>query len=298
MPALETLTDINLDDLVSSFGWENRPHLARLLRFTFRVPARRFARLMLDFDAAVGTRGLAEASRLTLRHFVCDVRFFSDPLPASSPQEGSPILALSNHPGMTDTLALFAALNRPDLKVIALNRPFLKSLPNVGERLNFVTDDPSARMALVRQVSAHLRSGGAALTFPAGQIEPDPDVYPGAAESLDKWTDSVGVFVRMAPETAILPVLVRGVIWNKTARSALTRIKKTRQEREKLAAALQLLAHVMLGLKPVSVRVQVGGPVTVAALGSKDTHVIHQAVLTEMKRLVETPPQGEGQAIL
>lgn len=292
MPALETLTDINLDDLISSFGWENRPQLARWLRFTFRAPARRFAGLMLDFDAAVGARGLAEASRLTLRHFVRDVRLFSAPLP------GGPLLALSNHPGMTDTLALFAALERPNLKIIALDRPFLKSLPNVGERLNFVTDDPSARMALVRQVSAHLRSGGAALTFPAGQIEPDPDVYPDAAESLNKWTDSVGVFVRMAPETAILPVLVRGVIWNKTARSVLTRIKKTRQEREKLAAALQLLAHVMLGLKPLCVRVQVGRPVTVAALGSKDTQVIHQAVLAEMKRLVKTPPQGEGLAIL
>jgi putative hemolysin len=292
MPALETLTDINLDDLVSSFGWENRPPLARLLRFTFRSPARRFARLMLDFDAAVGARGLAEASRLTLRYFVRDARLFSAPLP------DGPILALSNHPGMTDTLALFAALERPDLKIIALDRPFLKSLPNVSARLNFVTDDPSARMTLVRQVSAHLRSGGAALTFPAGQIEPDPDVYPGAAESLEAWTDSVGVFVRMAPETAILPMLVRGVIWQKTARSALTRIKKTRQEREKLAAALQLLAHVMLGVKPLRVRVQVGRPVTVAALGSKDTHVIHQAVLAEMKRLVKTPPQGEGQAIL
>ncbi|MFZ5822086.1 MAG: glycerol acyltransferase [Chloroflexota bacterium] len=292
MRALETLTDINLDDLVSSFGWEDRPQLARLLRFTFRAPARRFARLMLDFDAAVGARGLAEASRLTLRSFARDVRIFSDPVPAG------PLLALSNHPGMIDTLALFAALERPDLKIIALDRPFLKSLPNVSERLYFVTDDPSARMALVRHVSAHLRAGGAALTFPAGQIEPDPDVYPGAAESLDKWTDSVGVFVRMAPGTAILPILVRGVIWEKTARHILARVKKTREEREKLAAALQLLAHVILGVRPLRARVQVGRPVTVAALGSKDTGVIHQAVLAEMKRLVENPPQGEGQAAL
>jgi len=292
MRALETLTDINLDDLVSSFGWEDRPQLARLLRFAFCWPARRFARQMLDFDAAAGARGLAEASRLTLRSFARDVRIFSDPVPAG------PLLALSNHPGMIDTLALFAALERPDLKIIALNRPFLKSLPNVSERLYFVTDDPSARMALVRQVSAHLRAGGAALTFPAGQIEPDPDVYPGAAESLDKWTDSVGVFVRMAPETAILPILGRGVIWEKTARHILTRVKKTREEREKLAAALQLLAHVILGVRPLRVRVQVGQPVTIAALGSKDTGVIHQAVLAEMKRLVENPPQGEGQAAL
>ncbi len=305
MPALETLTNINLDDLVSSFGWENRPRLACLLRFLFHAPARRFARQMLDFDAAVGAHGLPEASRLTLRSFVRDVRLFLDSSidakgrsRPSSLIESGPLLVLSNHPGMTDTLALFAALNRSDLRIIALDRPFLKSLPNVSERLYFVTDEPAARMALVRQVSGHLRSGGAALTFPAGQIEPDPDVYPGAAESLEAWTDSVGVFVRMAPETAILPVLVRGVLWQKTARSALTRIKKTRQEREKLAAALQLLAHVMLGVRPVSVCVQVGRPITATALGSKDTHVIHQAVLAEMKRLVENLPQEEGQTAL
>ncbi|GAB4503316.1 MAG: 1-acyl-sn-glycerol-3-phosphate acyltransferase [Anaerolineales bacterium] len=288
MSALATLTDINLDDLVSSFGWEGRPLLARLLRALFRAPARRFARQMLDFDAAVGTRGLAEASRQTLGAFVREVRLFSDPLPAG------PLLALSNHPGMTDTLALFAALNRPDLKIIALDRPFLKSLPNISKRLYFVVEDPSARMTLVRQVSAHLRSGDAILTFPAGRIEPDPAVYPGAAQSLSDWTDSVGVFIRLAPKTVILPVLVRGVIWERTARHPLTRFKKTKPEREKLAAALQLLAHVMLGVKPLSVIVQVGSPITTEVLGSKHTRAIHQAVLTEMKRLIENPPQGEG----
>jgi hypothetical protein len=292
MPALETLTRINLDDLVSSFGWENHPRLARLLRFLFRSQARRFARQMLDFDAAVGAYGLCEASRLTLRSFVRDVRFFSETStdsegcsrPVSSLKEAGPLLVLSNHPGMTDTLVLFAALNRSDLKIIALDRPFLKSLPNVSKRLYFVTDEPAARMALVRQVSGHLRSGGAALTFPAGQIEPDPDVYPGAVQSLEAWTDSVGVFVRLVPETVILPVLVRGVIWERTARH--------------VAAALQLLAHLMLGVRPVSVRVQVGRPITATALGSKETQVVHRAVLAEMERLIENPPQAEGQSVL
>ncbi len=306
MPALETLTSINLDDLVSSFGWENHPRLARLLRFLFRSQARRFARQMLDFDAAVGAYGLTEASRLTLRSFVRDVRFFLETStgsegcsrPVSSLKEAGPLLVLSNHPGMTDTLALFAALNRSDLKIIALDRPFLKSLPNVSKRLYFVTDEPAARMALVRQVSGHLRSGGAALTFPAGQIEPDPDVYPGAVQSLEAWTDSVGVFVRLVPETVILPVLVRGVIWERTARHVVTRFKKTKAEREKLAAALQLLAHLMLGVRPVSVRVQVGRPITATALGSKETQVVHRAVLAEMERLIENPPQAEGQSVL
>jgi hypothetical protein len=293
LDGLQTLTQINLDDLVSSFGWQNQPFLARALRWIFHQPARTFAKIMLEFDSAIGERRLVEAARLTQKRFVRDVRVFGlDRLP------GSPFLALSNHPGMTDTLALFAALNRPDLKIIALDRPFLMALPNLSRQLFFVHDDPASRMKLVRQVSGHLRGGGSALTFPAGEIEPDPDVYPGAMDSLQKWTDSVGVFVRMAPETVILPVLVRNVIWDKTANHPLLKIKKTRIEREKLAAALQLLAMVMWDAKPVTVTVQIGNVVDPKKLGTTDTKVIHRAVLDEMKFLIENPPQGEGVSVL
>ena len=146
-------------------------------------------------------------------------------------------------------------------------------------------------MALVRQVSAHLKNGGATLTFPAGHIEPDPDVYPGAVNSLQDWTDSVGVFVRMAPNAAILPVLVRNVVAVKYAKHWLLKIKKTKEEREKLATALQLLGMILFDEKPVTVTVQIGNPIYVKELGSNDTNVIHQAVLAEMKCLIENPPK-------
>ena len=289
---LNALTAINLDDLVSSFGLENRPKLAWILRLLFAGPARKFAGQMLDFDDAVRRVGLVEAARQTQRRYVRSMRLFSDPLPAG------PFLALSNHPGMADTLALFSALNRPDLKIIAIERPFLRALTNISERLYYVNDDPSKRMALIRQVSAHLRSGGAALTFPAGEIEPDPNVYPGSVKALRGWTDSVGFFVRIAPETAILPVLVRGVVWDRTARHPLTRLRKTREDREKLAAALQLLAHIVLNKKPLDVTVQIGKPITVAELGSRATRDLHRAVLGEMTCLIETPPAGNGVSAL
>jgi len=295
---LDLLTQINLDDLVSSFGWTDFPLLARLLRRLFYAPARTFAAHMAKFDHVVGTSGLPEASRLLLKKYVRSLRVFGiENLPAtSSPatRHPSPFFALSNHPGMTDTLALFAALNRPDLKIIALDRPFLNALPNTEKQLFYVKDDPTSRMTLVRQVSAHLRAGGAALTFPAGRIEPDPDVYPGAVDSLDSWTDSVGVFLRMAPETAILPVLVRGVVRRKSARHPLLKTRKTKEEREKLTAALQLLAHVVFKQTDVHVRVQIGRPIYARDLSSTETQVIRQAVLAEMKRLIENPPDGEN----
>ena len=289
----DLLTSINLDDLVSSFGWQDYPLPARLLRSLFLKPAHTFAEFMVEFDHAVAERGLVDASRLTQNHFVQDVRVFGlDLIPDSA------FLALSNHPGMSDTLSAFCALNRTDLKIIALDRPFLNALPNTSKQLFYVKDDPASRMSLVRQVTSHLRAGGAALTFPAGQIEPDPDVYEGAVNSLQTWTDSAGVFIRMAPETAILPILVRGVVWKKTARHFLLGIKKSREEKEKLAAAFQLLAHVAFMKKDVHVRVQIGRPIYAKDLGTTDPKVIHQAVTAEMKHLIENPPQGEGRSVM
>jgi hypothetical protein len=290
---LHTLTEINLDDLVASFGWQTRPVLAWMLRGIFHQPAQTFAEFMLEFDAAIGERGLADAARLALGHYVRDVRVFGlDRVPDTA------FLALSNHPGMTDTLSLFAALHRPALKIIALDRPFLMTLPNLSKQLFFVKDDPTSRMGLVRQVSGHLRNGGTALTFPAGEIEPDPNVYPGAVVALQKWTDSVGVFIRMAPDTVILPVLVRNVIWNKLANHPLLKVKKSRFEREKLVASLQLLAMVMWSVKPVTVTVQIGKPINPKKLGTTETRIIHQTVLAEMKSLIENPPQGNGVSAL
>lgn len=291
MKNLELLIQINLDDLVSSFGWENLP--AQILRKLFFKPAQKFAQQMLDFDSTIGFSGLPEASRRLSRLYTRDMRVFdSHRIPTDS------FLALSNHPGMTDTLAIFSALNRLDLKIIALDRPFLKALPNLSERLCYVKEDSASRMTLVRQVSAHLKNGGAALTFPAGSIEPDPNIYPGAVESLQAWTDSMGVFIRMSPETAILPILVRNVIWNKTAKHPILKIKKTKNEKEKLAAALQLLSMVVFNSKPVTVTVQIGEPITVKKLGTTNTQVIHQAVLNEMKKLIENPPRDNGTRLL
>lgn len=282
----EALTEINLDDLISSFGWQDSPLLSRLLRFIFRKPAQKFARQVIEYEETVGAHGIVAGGWNLSRRYVKDIRIINaDRIPESG------FLALSNHPGMTDTVALFAALNRKDLRIIALDRPFLTSLPHTTEHLFYVYDDSAKRMTLVRQVSAHLKKGGATLTFPAGHIEPDPDVYPGAVESLAEWTDSVGVFIRMAPDAAILPVLVRNVVAKKYAHHWLLKIKKTREEKEKLATALQLLGMVIFGEKPVTVTVQIGKPIYAKELGSSETEVIHRAVLAEMKCLIENPPE-------
>jgi hypothetical protein len=291
---LDTLTKINLDDLVSSFGWKDRAFLSRLVRLLFLHPAQTFASQVTEFDSAILTEGLPKAAGNMAKYYLHSLRVFG----ANHIPDG-PVLALSNHPGLSDTLCAFAALNRRDLKIIAVERPFLNAMTNTSARhLYYVKDNLSERIPLIRQVTSHLRAGGAVLTFPAGHIEPDPDVYDGATESLNAWTESASIFIRLAPETAILPILVRGVVWDKIANHWLVRLRKTKEEREGFAAALQSLAYFAFNRQNVHGRVQIGKPIYAHELGSNQTQVLHQAVLTEMKYLIENPPEGEGKSIL
>ena len=292
---LHNLTSINLDDLVTSFGWQNQPLLAAPLRWLFSYPARKFAQQMVDYDDLVGQVGLHEAScRVLSQRYVRELRVHGgENVPASGP-----ILILSNHPGMADTISLFAAVNRPDLRIIAMHRPFLSSLVNISKQLSYISDDPGERMRAVRQISSHLRAGGAALTFPAGQIEPDPAVHSGALESLNSWTDSSAIFLRFAPQTKIIPVLVSGVVWERTAQHWLTRFKKTREDRERLAAALQLLAMIMGEARPTTVHVHIGKPITAEEAGSADMEDLHRTLMERMRCLIEGRHTTEGESVL
>ncbi len=294
MPSqFDTLTQINLDDLVSSFGWERQPLLASLLRRLFLKPAKKFAHQMVDFDTDVGKTSLVEASQRIMRQrYVHDVRVHGrEHVPATGPA-----LFLSNHPGMTDTISLFLAIGRSDLNIIALHRPFLAALTNTAKNLFFMDDEPAKRLNAIRQISSHLRAGHAGLTFPAGGIEPDPDVYPGALGSLDNWIDSAGAFVRLAKDTQIVPVLVSSVIWQKTARHWLTHLKQTRVEREKLAAAFQLLAMISRDARPTTVHVRFAKPTSLAEVGS--TEGIHQVVVERMRGLIQNQNEDAGVSVL
>ena len=102
----------------------------------------------------------------------------------------------------------------------------------------------------------------------------------------------------MAPDTLILPVLVRNVISGGLARNPLLKLKRSREERERLAAALQLLSMILWSARPVSVTVQVGRAIAARDLGSLDAGVIHRAVLQEMSQLIANPPQGAGVSVL
>lgn len=282
---LEELIRINTRDMLESFGLGQVRRGRRLLATACYWPARRFALTVLEFDRRVAQDGLHAAARWGVAQFAAQVELCGgECLPAAGP-----VLFVSNHPGIADTLALFATLPREDLHTVAAVRPFLTALDNMTQKLIFVDEAANAHLGVVRTVTHHLRRGGSVLTFPAGRIEPDPAVLPGAGAALAEWTDSIGLFARLAPQTQIVPLLVSGVFSPRALASPLASLRRTQKDRERFAAMLQVAAP---RLYPVRITVAVGRPLAAGErLAASSSAGVKQAVVAEMRRLLQTSPQ-------
>jgi 1-acyl-sn-glycerol-3-phosphate acyltransferase len=196
------------------------------------------------------------------------------------PREG-PLLLAANHPGLGDSLALFATIPRTDLRVVAAERPFLDALPNTSRYLLTVAEASPGRFGLVRAATRHLRDDCAVLTFPGGRIEPDPTVLPGAVEALGRWSPSVDLFARLVPELAVVPVIVSGVLSPAALRNPLTLLRHRKEDREWLAATLQMMTPA---LRNVTTKVSFGQPVRA---GDPSGRAVSKAVQEEARRLIE-----------
>jgi 1-acyl-sn-glycerol-3-phosphate acyltransferase len=283
---LDALTEINVDDMFDSVGLNGRLRGNRLLRGLCWLPARSFAQLIADFDGEVGRQGLSGGSAWLLKRVARKLEAAGR---ENVPPTG-PALILSNHPGMADTISLFASLPRPDLRIIVNDRPFLQALPDVSRYLLYVPAAGDAdKTPAIRAVVKHLRQGGAVLTFPAGRIEPDPAIAPGAVESLQTWSESIALFARLAPRTQIVPAIVSGVVSPAAQYHPLTRLRRTLRGRERMAAMLQIMIPAY---QSVTARVAYGPSLLAADLAAADPDpaAITRAVTGHARRLIESPP--------
>lgn len=284
----DPLAAISRDDLLASFGlaaWRGTA-LAAL----FAPAARGFARKVRAFDDEVGAHGLSAGGAWLVRRMAGGLQVAGR---SHLPVRG-PLLVLANHPGMTDTVALFASLRmRPDLRVIAQDRPFLRALPNVAAHIDFVDGGERSRSQALRAGVRHLREGGALLTFPAGAIEPDlAAAGPArAAAALAGWSGSFALFARAVPETRIVPAVVSQVISRAATHSPLTRLRRAPADREQLAVTLQILWP---RYRRLPARVAFGAAVQAGAFG--DAAALREAVVAEARALMESPPTAWEEA--
>jgi hypothetical protein len=282
---VDALTQINIQDFIAALGGEQLRRGRKLMEALCGYPARRFALQIAAFDRRVGEQGLQAAAHATLLTYVKRVEVTGQ---EHIPRQG-PLLVLANHPGLSDTLALFSSLPRPDLRVLAGERPFLSALTQVKRHLIGLPDDPGRRLGAVRQVISHLRQGGAVLTFPAGQIEPDPACMPGAIESLRNWSESIALFGRRVPETQVVVAVVSGVVWEASLHHPITRLGRSPHQRHRIAATWQVLVQTLLPFfRPVSVRVAFSPAFNAGALAVSSEASLLQMITAQARKLMQS----------
>lgn len=269
---LDTLTALNMDEMLRAFRLESRRGVRQVARWGLRGLVRRIASTALEYDDRVGRDGLSAASDWLLAHVTGG--YHAHGL-ANIPAQG-PLLLLSNHPGLTDAMVIFATLRRDDLRIIAADRGILRLLPHIERYLIYVSDSDDQRMSAVRRVTQHLRAGGAVLTFPYGNIEPDPALYADAAGTLAGWSRSADLFARLLPGLPVLPVAVSGVLSPAALRNPVARLYRTRRDRDWAAASLQFLLR---RYQNTTATITYGQPVPAA-------DDVHAAVIAQMQAMV------------
>lgn len=282
---LEDLIAINTQDFLDAWGLNRLPIGKGLLRRLARPSATTFARQLLDYDAAVGEGALPKGGLVLTKAYAGGLAVAGrENLPMTGP-----VLILSNHPGLTDTVALFSAIARTDLRVIALDRPFLRSLPNTARQLYLLPDDGPGRMTITRNVANYLRKGGSVLTFPGGEIEPDPLVLPGAVEALGTWSESVGLFARLVPQLRIVAAIVSGVLNPAAQNNPLVQLRKDKKKREFLGATFQILWKAY---RTNTVKVAFAPPLLASELTAvnPDPAYVTAQVVAAARKLIEQPP--------
>lgn len=252
MNQIELLTSILAREGAEALGWEGGRPGGAVARALLRPAARRLAREFAATDDAFASRALPDAARWILHHFSATVEVAGlDRVPRSGP-----ILLVANHPGLTDAVALIAALDRSDVRIVAADYPFLRAMRGLGSHLIYLGPARASQLGWIRAVTRDLRRGGVVLLFPAGRLESDPAVL-GTDGALLPWSASVDVIRRLAPEAQIVPAAVRGVLSQRAFTHPLTRIRLTRRDRQRVATLIQMVDS---RYRRVTVRVTIGAP--------------------------------------
>lgn len=274
------LVRLNATEFLRSFRLPQNGGLGWLARTVARIPAAQLAVQMIEFDRLVGSHGLTAGGNYLLETFTKTLAIERNAL---VPRHG-PLLVVSNHPGMIDAMALWHALDtRDDLLTMARDQRLLRLLPNICRHLILVA--PNAHAAALRQAIAHLRGGGALLTFPAGVIEPDPAIH-DVPISETRWSGSIELLVRAVPGLTLVPAAVGGVISRSALRHPLAAWFRADADREWAAATLQVL---FASYRDTQTRLVLGAAIETNTLARGEAGA---RVVAEMNRLLRRAQRG------
>src|SRR5437867_836125 len=180
-----------------------------VVRRLIRPVANHVAGRFVTYDRALGEAGLRHGSAWIVDEATGGLAVEGrECVPAQGP-----LLVVANHPGLSDAVALLAAIGREDAWIVAANYPFLRAMRLASRRFLFVSDDRSDSLSAFRRIVSRLRAGETVLVFPAGGIELDPALSRDAAlGSLATWSRSIELLARLACGTIVIPAAISGVV--------------------------------------------------------------------------------------
>lgn len=272
------------NELLEAAGLPEFEALQTLLRPFVWPPAYLFARLAAEFDRRVAQSGLATAVQWIMPRFIDAVKAHgSEQIPATGP-----LVIASNHPGSYDAMAITSLVPRDDLKIVVTGRPVFRSMYASARHLIYTPFETHERMSVVRESIRHLRAGGALLIFPYGHLEPDPEVLPGADETLQGWSPSLPLLLRRVPETNLLVTIVSGVLAPDCLRHPLTRLRKEPHLQQVLAEIVQISQQMLFGRRfGLAPTVRFAAPFQAADLTpSVDAQAILEAITGRAQKLL------------
>lgn len=259
-----TLSRLSAEEMASALGVRVDSAIHRPISSAFELLSGRLGKLLARFDRRTGEVGIGRAARETLHELHVKV------VPGGTRPSGSTCI-VSNHPGAVDALALFSALERSDVSVLARDRSFLEALPNVSKRLiSFSESDPHSRARALRRAMNSLRAGNALVQFGAGKIEADPAF--SETLHLEEWPRGTEMLVAHARKKGalVVPTLIRGVHSRRVKEMWITKQAEARG-----ITTVGPLLQVILRARDVRVTVDFGS-------ASSDV-----SIRTELKRLDE-----------
>ena len=263
-PEIQELSDSLTYELVTAVGLPKKPFFFHIFKSIFRKITTKLALIGAPFDRKIAKEGLVPACKDILENFCYPANTFGIEL---VPQSG-PLLIVANHAGAYDALEILQHVNRPDTHWIGTEIPFLELLPFTRQHIIFAPRKDSRKRAIaMRNAIRHLKEGGALLYFATGHRDPDPAVFPGAENAIEHWLNSFNTFFKYVPNLQLIHCMVSGVVSEKWAHHAITRLRRKQIDRHRLAEFGQVMTQLVKpGKFYVTPSISFGKPVDEATL--------------------------------
>jgi hypothetical protein len=288
-PEIKVITEALFSQLMNVMGLQHPSWVTRCLYPIFYSPTQHMSKLLVELDLDTAQKGWNSAVYRFQSKLITDVHLRGEKM---IPRQG-PLIVMCNHPAAYDIAILAASIQRDDLKIIASDILILQMLPNIYKHIIPVPYNIPSRLQTIRSTIQHLKYGGAILIFPRGNVEPDPDVSPGAKQSLSGWSPSIELFLRKVPQTICMVAIASGMLSGKWFKNRLIKIWKKYEQRQKVAEIFQIAAQLLTGKKPaITPKVSFSAPLTISDLGGEEApegHLLNSLIQQAGKLLLDHP---------